>query len=377
MGHFAFNSDEPQVDNLFSLRKDLAPITFSQFSERTPTGVWNPIKQEIEEFESTTAAQENVYLEPQHAHNLQGNRSYPKRLQGANSLLPHDIKTQAGKTTGLSASGKAMKFLGGNEMSFDLENQENFDPLRAAVAKKHLGVSDLTPRGPLLGSGSPMRGLNVQTYDPFCWDNSSLLKTRSNSPASPPKLGSTAGDILGLTDSGDEDFNSVRDTLQDLQLGSAFNPSEAAKISPLSNGSQHSSTESYSSIPSQQPINDVMTSFGGSLLGQWNPSPVQDIATSLVNSYNNTMTAEYSLAGTNIPDCWVLSPPKPSASKTSPYLTENAGAQKCHRCRDRVINAALVPCGHNHFCYECASACVGKNCPSCASEPSCALRIFK
>lgn len=423
IGHYCFNSEDQENVEITLFHplykagqlgtRDIEP-SFNPF-DRTPTGVWNPVKQEIEELpvqdsfpefpfklppvpESYPENQsvkfhpenQNVKFHPEnqnvkfHPENQSVKfhqrpaRVFPE-MQGTTGLISHDIKapkTQGMKGPSIGKQGNLPKFsLPVNDMPFALENQENCDPIRS-VPKRHI-----SPRGQL-DSRSPMRGLNVQTYNPFCWDNSSLLKTRSNSPASPPKLGATSGDILSVTDSGDEDFNLVRETLQDLQLGTAFSASDAAKISPLSNGSQHSSTESYSSLgatSSQQPVNDVMASFGGSLLGQWNPSPVQSIATSIASSNNNTLTAssDYTLGGTNIPDCWVLSPPKPAVSKTVLSVDNCAQVQNCYVCRISPINAALVPCGHNHFCYECASACIGGNCPSCAADTKNALRIFK
>ena len=412
MGHFIFNASEQEkldminqelYQNMGSKRNFPMPGFISHNDNfpippftKTPTGVWNPIKQEIEElpsnqsttypefipkFQSSGAGfpeiQERAYAEisPEGFHNGPG--AFPE-IQGTSNLLSHNIqgsKTTSPPTQGKISSGKHLsklqKFPLAMEMAFDLENDENCDPNRSTVVSKRR-TTDLT------SSRSPLRRLNVQTYDPFCWDNSSLLTKRSTSPASPPKIEvSAVGTNFGVT--GLDDLSLVRETLQDLQLSGAFNGSDSAKISPLSNGSQHSSsTDSHSSLGSYgaaalgpQPLGDVMGGFAGSLLGQWNPTSVP--SSSLLPESIATSIAGSALAGSaNIPDCWVLSPPKPKVSKT---VIDSA--QNCHVCRVRAINAALVPCGHNHFCYECASARVGGNCPSCASEAKNALRILK
>ena len=123
------------------------------------------------------------------------------------------------------------------EMALDLKNDENCDPNWSTVVSKRR-TTDLT------SSRSPLRRLNVQTYDPFCWDNSSLLTKRSTSPASPPKIElSAVGTNFGVTDW--DDLSLVRETLQDLQLSEAFNGSDSPKISPLGNGSQHLSNTGH------------------------------------------------------------------------------------------------------------------------------------
>ena len=54
--------------------------------------------------------------------------------------------------------------------------------------------------------------------------------------------------------------------------------------------------------------------------------------------------------------------------------------QICVICNDTGVEAALVPCGHNLFCYQCALKLVSQptsTCPCCSQPASMALRIKK
>lgn len=67
---------------------------------------------------------------------------------------------------------------------------------------------------------------------------------------------------------------------------------------------------------------------------------------------------------------WAWGPPRPSPA-ASP-------ARTCAVCADRGVAAALVPCGHNLFCLECAQrlAATAAPCPACASPAHQAIRIL-
>lgn len=54
------------------------------------------------------------------------------------------------------------------------------------------------------------------------------------------------------------------------------------------------------------------------------------------------------------------SPPH-SASPTDSLV----GKRDCHVCSDREVNAALVPCGHNLFCMDCATRLCTSSDPTC------------
>lgn len=73
------------------------------------------------------------------------------------------------------------------------------------------------------------------------------------------------------------------------------------------------------------------------------------------------------------------------SSSTSTSPTDSTGSlsrrRSCCVCTESDIVAALVPCGHNLFCMECANLIVEKpeserRCPVCTQTPSQAIRIL-
>ena len=72
------------------------------------------------------------------------------------------------------------------------------------------------------------------------------------------------------------------------------------------------------------------------------------------------------------------SPTEPTATNGSLLVPPPRG-RHCMVCSDGDIVAALVPCGHNMFCMECANKLVHSNdgrCPLCQQIPTQAIRIF-
>jgi RNA-binding protein MEX3 len=229
---------------------------------RTPTGIWNPNKQDIDEL-TTYDALGNIY-------DVGNDFASP----GGIDLLP--------------------------------TNDENFDPAINVLDRK-LDASALK---------SPA-GLAVNTYNPFIWDNSSLLK--STSPNDPF--------------AGREPFAS---------RSYSMNQQHETRVSPMSTGSQHSSTDSSSSILA-------------------------------FNNFDFADTSGVCGLPKGCSDLWLLSPAQ-NASANHQSLVSPA---RCHVCHVQQVCAALVPCGHNHFCYDCATQAIGNQCPVCHQTVENALRILK
>lgn len=80
----------------------------------------------------------------------------------------------------------------------------------------------------------------------------------------------------------------------------------------------------------------------------------------------------------------VVGSPKSMGSVSCPVKVPTLNGQPhrhCLMCSESDIVAALVPCGHNLFCMECASLIVEKPmterlCPVCHQTPTQAIRIF-
>lgn len=74
-----------------------------------------------------------------------------------------------------------------------------------------------------------------------------------------------------------------------------------------------------------------------------------------------------------------------SSGSTSTSPTDSTGSsgprRSCCVCAESNIVAALVPCGHNLFCMDCANLIMSKSeaerqCPVCQHTPTQAIRIF-
>lgn len=73
------------------------------------------------------------------------------------------------------------------------------------------------------------------------------------------------------------------------------------------------------------------------------------------------------------------SSPSASASPTDSLLGGQTNKRECLVCGDKEITAALVPCGHNLFCLDCANQiCISGNalCPVCSQTVVQAIRIL-
>lgn len=76
----------------------------------------------------------------------------------------------------------------------------------------------------------------------------------------------------------------------------------------------------------------------------------------------------------------VSAPSRPSpANSTSPADSLLSSTTKCLVCTEAKVTHALVPCGHNFFCMECANRiCDGSEaqCPVCSLPAIQAIRIY-
>ncbi|XP_076626982.1 RNA-binding protein MEX3B-like isoform X2 [Colletes latitarsis] len=84
----------------------------------------------------------------------------------------------------------------------------------------------------------------------------------------------------------------------------------------------------------------------------------------------------------SFPGVALPSRPSPPASASPASPTDSllgGGRRECVVCGDKEVTAALVPCGHNHFCLDCGNrVCESSDpsCPVCSRPVLQALRIF-
>ncbi|XP_074523235.1 RNA-binding protein MEX3B [Halichoeres trimaculatus] len=91
--------------------------------------------------------------------------------------------------------------------------------------------------------------------------------------------------------------------------------------------------------------------------------------------------SSYSLPGSHLHEvaCDSFASSSPSSSSSSSSSSSRKGSRDCSVCFESEVIAALVPCGHNLFCMECAvRICeqIEPKCPVCHIGVTQAIRIF-
>lgn len=83
--------------------------------------------------------------------------------------------------------------------------------------------------------------------------------------------------------------------------------------------------------------------------------------------------------GPSASPCAALDPSAPDGGRKPPAAPGAASARECVVCAEGEVMAALVPCGHNLFCMDCAVRICGKSepvCPACRTPATQAIHIF-
>ena len=129
--------------------------------------------------------------------------------------------------------------------------------------------------------------------------------------------------------------------------------------------SEHSAVRRIRSDPLTAPFGTNQSAF----------SPLMD------NNYVNGVGGIHLVPAGMIP----TSQPQCPSSSISSSPTDSTGSldqrRSCYVCAEHPIVAALVPCGHNLFCMDCANSLmsrpdVERQCPVCRLTPTQAIRIF-
>ncbi|XP_071169378.1 RNA-binding protein MEX3B-like isoform X1 [Mytilus edulis] len=155
--------------------------------------------------------------------------------------------------------------------------------------------------------------------------------------------------------------------------------------------SQHSlsppltDSNSQSSGQNSPPVSDLVRHMNGDFI----PSSTTTVSTAFGNitttasyapsSCDQDMMSSDSISASIINS--VVDSPKMIGGISCPVKVPTLNGRQCLMCSESNIVAALVPCGHNLFCMECASLIVGKPvmdrlCPVCLQTPTQAIRIL-
>ncbi|XP_068108413.1 RNA-binding protein MEX3A [Hyperolius riggenbachi] len=134
----------------------------------------------------------------------------------------------------------------------------------------------------------------------------------------------------------------------------------------------------------QEVYYNVAETGGPMWAGQENNSPTPSIFTKQQRSGSSGTIQTNSTQRS--PDSSLTSLPRRSQgealqgfTKINATRTSVSGSRECMVCFESEVTAALVPCGHNLFCMECAVRICERNepeCPVCHASATQAIRIF-
>jgi RNA-binding protein MEX3 len=146
-----------------------------------------------------------------------------------------------------------------------------------------------------------------------------------------------------------------------------------------SNRSNGGSNGAFSSSASCSSSSSTSGGGGGSGLGDivaiWGANIERDEGLGESPSFESQPTSASSIW--SFPSVALPSRPSPpaTASPASPTDSLLGGVRRdCVVCGDKEVTAALVPCGHNHFCMECGNRVCESSDPSC---PICSRRVLQ
>jgi len=185
------------------------------------------------------------------------------------------------------------------------------------------------------------------------------------------RTGNTAG-LGGLPALGVLEDNEIFASLCKSGLSSILNYMEPAQDQFPTMTSSTGSSGAFSSSGS---CSSSSSSIGGRDLGTIWSSTDRDEGLGDSPSFDSSTTLSSIWSYPSVP---APSRPSPtnSTSPTDSLLSLNA---KCLVCNGGKVTHALVPCGHNFFCLECATrVCEGSEpqCPLCSLPAIQAIRIF-
>ncbi|CAK8676975.1 RNA-binding protein MEX3B-like [Clavelina lepadiformis] len=156
---------------------------------------------------------------------------------------------------------------------------------------------------------------------------------------------------------------------KDFSTGPSLLPSQSHKKSPSKTPLSVRHTLSDSSEQSSTSANSNFLEFGPSMSSAIGIGVFSSSSQNIESGYSSSGTCDSLTSGSPMETALghVMSPRAPD--------TAHSSLQKCIICNEGSVVAALVPCGHNLFCYGCAQGT--SVCPCCHQPASMALLIKK
>ncbi|XP_026464409.1 RNA-binding protein MEX3B-like [Ctenocephalides felis] len=190
--------------------------------------------------------------------------------------------------------------------------------------------------------------------------------------------GATAGTAgsLGALLGGDADAPELLASLYKTGLGSLFNylePVQNDAFALTSSGSSgaYSSSASCSSSSSGGAGGSAHSGTRlGDLVSIWNGSLDRDEGLGDSPSFDPSSIWSFTAP--------LATRPSPAASVSPADSLLGSAKRECRVCGDMEVTAALVPCGHNLFCLDCANRVAASEgcCPVCSQQVVQAIRII-
>ena len=326
---------------MFLEENAVGQLTQTAMSTKTPTGIWNPSRQDIDELDSVSDVLTNSIGFGDNG--TPRTASHVRPFTGRSLSLTTTVNQAAIVTRGNQGCVPSNR----RPSNLGIGTDENRDPLRCYNAAAD-SISSLFSPGPL-------GDLNINTFNPFNYDSRSLLPQGSQNSSPEAERGDTARNFrFGGLSTGSGPFGMS---------------SNLSNVSPQSSdGSQHS-----------DPCSDFSNGRSGNT-GSMSP-PELSIAETVASTFG--LFGTYGTESNSVADfadaiggnTWVLSPPRPSAQVQQPLSLMPQEAKKCSICTSETINSVFIPCGHRAFCSDCTNEYVGMPCPFCSSEVKNFLRV--
>lgn len=239
-------------------------------------------------------------------------------------------------------------------------------------------------------AGSGTTGLGLYSVDEGLGSLGSSMGSSPSFDPAPPSiwgelgrpLGNTISSTVSSSSSLSSTFSSLSSTLSSSLTRRSSSVSGASppssRLSPSLEAHPHARRTSSDpapglvAAPSLASLNSALT---GGLGGLTNSSPSSSSPSSTPD-LTQQLNAFQSAPGL---------PPAPTTSTSTTTLTGinqmvNGIDEKkrCVTCCESEVVAALVPCGHNLFCLDCANKLVSEaaECPICRNKVTQAIRIF-
>ena len=295
----------------------------------------------------------------------------PALCNGARKRNSLDMLRPLTETAGQGCGGDHQQQLNGMSDQYVMWNHGFSGNLKSVLPVN----SSSSPVSEVLQNSEPSSSSgSSSTYSSFSFDVSPLVRS-SSFPVSGAESGvALASDVAAVAGRKTSDGLIVDNGQQQL-----IQQSNSGDVSELwANGQSAPTVVSNEAADANIPY---MVNGKNPLSTAFMPGAVPGIVVSTTESNGMGASGGFPSTGSSVVAGEVSKPRSAMApSDGGPSVAGEGLAKICVICECNRISAALVPCGHNLFCYDCVSSLVqSKNafCPVCHQHADHALRILQ